>query len=305
MRPARRSEPRPSRGPPAAPDTSNVVSGRREVLRVSQGFSGNRAARLPVRRLALSELRVERWGRGSFLYPAAWEHLEDAEAHGGEPGPPRRAPLEAEMNGVGTRARRKQREIPASTALVLFALGCSHSSPPPTTASGAGEADARERSSREGEVAMEFLPDPAASEIKVAENQEFAPPAPMFTPLPVYPPAALEGGASSTVVAVRLHLDATGAVIQVTDSPRRAPHHGPYASDFRKAVESAVRRWVFTAARIDTVDAAPPWNAEPGSKPPLVSTRYVPSFLDFSFRFTVVDGRGVVEMGPRAPAPQK
>jgi hypothetical protein len=58
------------------------------------------------------------------------------------------------MNGVGTRARRKQREIPASTALVLFALGCSHSSPPPTTASGAGEADARERSSREGEVAM-------------------------------------------------------------------------------------------------------------------------------------------------------
>lgn len=208
------------------------------------------------------------------------------------------------MNGVGSRTRRLQCPIPAATALLL-ALGCSHSSPPPPTASSAGKADARERSSKEGAVAMEFLADPAAAEIKVAENQEFAPPAPMFTPLPLYPPAALEGGVSAAVVAVRLHLDAAGTVVGVTDSPRQASYGGPYAADFRQAVESVVRRWIFTGARIDTVDKSPTWKAEPGSRPPLVSTRRVPSFLDFSFRFTVVDGRGVVEMGSRAPSTKK
>ncbi len=148
---------------------------------------------------------------------------------------------------------------------------------------------------------MEFLPDPAATEIKVAENQEFAPPAPRYTPLPDYPAAALEGGVRSVVVAVRLHLDAEGAVVQVTDSPRQASYAGPYAADFRRAVDAAVRRWIFTAARVDTVDRSPTWKTEPGSEPPLLSTRRVPSFLDFSFRFSVVDGRGVVEIGPRTP----
>ncbi len=209
------------------------------------------------------------------------------------------------MNGVGSGARRLPCGSPAATAFLLFALGCSHSSPPSATAPSADKAEERERSSKEGEVAMEFLPDPSAPEIKLAENQEFAPPAPRITPLPTYPPAALKGGANSAVVAVRLHLDAEGAVVEVTDSPRQASYGGPYAADFRKAVESAVRRWIFSAARVDTVDKSPTWKAEPGSRPPLVSTRRVPSFLDFSFRFTVVDGRGVVEMGPRTPSPKK
>ncbi|MEO8585631.1 MAG: hypothetical protein ABI584_05685 [Acidobacteriota bacterium] len=32
-----------------------------------------------------------------------------------------------------------------------------------------------------------------------------------------------------------------------------------------------------------------------------MSTRYVPTYLDFAFRFTVVEGRGVVSVGADAP----
>ncbi len=32
-----------------------------------------------------------------------------------------------------------------------------------------------------------------------------------------------------------------------------------------------------------------------------MATRYVPTYLDFAFRFSVVEGRGVVSVGPETP----
>ncbi len=150
---------------------------------------------------------------------------------------------------------------------------------------------------REGEVAVEFLADPAAPKPKLGESQEFTPASPRSTPLPGYPPVALVGGAPSAVVAVRLMIDEWGHVYAVKDSPRLAPYTGPFAAEFREAVEAAVKRWAFTAARIDTL--GPPHPDMP--QRPLMGYRRVPTFLDFAFRFSVVDGRGVVSLGGETP----
>lgn len=146
-----------------------------------------------------------------------------------------------------------------------------------------------------GEVAVEFLADPDSPKPKLSESQEFTPASPRFTPLPEYPPETLAGGGPSAVIAVRLVLG--GPEIEVKDSPKLARYTGPYASEFRAAVEAAVRRWSFTAARIDT--PGPPRPDMPERY--LMATRYVPTYLDFAFRFSVVEGRGVVSVGPDSP----
>ena len=149
---------------------------------------------------------------------------------------------------------------------------------------------------REGEVSVEFLADPDSPKPKLDESQEFTPASPTWTPLPEYPPEALAGGGPSAVLAVRLVLEG-GAVRKVKDSPKLARYTGPYASEFSTAVETAVRRWSFTSARIDTLGPAPPDIPERY----LMATRYVPTYLDFAFRFSVVEGRGVVSVGPETP----
>ncbi len=191
------------------------------------------------------------------------------------------------------------RRLPAP--LLLLVVACGHAAAPSAPAAPPPQATS-EKAAPKGDVAVEFLRDPAAAEMKVAEDQEFTPPAPRLMPLPAYPPAPLAAEAPPAVVAVRLHLDASGAVVRITDSPLMASTEGPFAADFRQAVEAAVRRWIFSAARIDTVDVTVPRSAEPGIQRPLLATRYVPSFLDFSFRFSVVEGRGNVEVGPK-PTP--
>lgn len=150
---------------------------------------------------------------------------------------------------------------------------------------------------REGEVAVEFLADPDSPKPKLDESQEFTPASPRSTPLPEYPATALAGGGPSAVVAVRLMLEG-GAVRDVKDSPKLAPYTGPFASEFRAAVESAVRGWWFTSARIDTLGPARPDMPQR----PLKATRYVPTYLDFAFRFSVVDGKGVVTVGGESPS---
>lgn len=65
---------------------------------------------------------------------------------------------------------------------------------------------------------------------------------------PVFPPAALRGGADSSVVGVRLSIDAKGNVTDVATSVVAFSTPGPFAGEFRAAVEAAVRRWKFIPA---------------------------------------------------------
>jgi len=193
------------------------------------------------------------------------------------------------------------RRLRLASALSLSALlaACAHtgatapsqpSVPTPTPAASSLPAP------REGEVAVEFLADPDSPKPKLDESQEFTPASPTWTPLPGYPPEALAGGGPSAVVAVRLVLEG-GGVRDVNDSPKLARYTGPFAREFRAAVETAVSHWGFTPARIDTLGPARPDMPERY----LLATRYVPTYLDFAFRFSVVEGRGVVSMGPDSP----
>jgi hypothetical protein len=152
-----------------------------------------------------------------------------------------------------------------------------------------------------GDVAVQFLADPTAPKPKLVENEEFTPASPRSMPPPTYPPAALRAGVPPAVVAVRLMIDPSGSVYAVKDSPRLASSQGPFSTEFREAVEVAVRRWVFSGARIDTV--APLDSASSSTSPrPLMSARWVPTFLDFSFQFRVLEGRGVVSVGSPIPS---
>jgi hypothetical protein len=78
-----------------------------------------------------------------------------------------------------------------------------------------------------------------------------------------------------------------------------------FGADFRAAAEAAVRRWVFTPARIDTVkdgvdldgDGKPDYTA-------LAATRHIRVFFDVSFDFRIEGGHGhVVLAQPDEPAP--
>ena len=154
----------------------------------------------------------------------------------------------------------------------------------------------------QGDVAVRFLADPAAVDIRVAETEEFAPASPRYMPLPSYPDSVLSAGGGLAFVAVRLHLDKGGFVIAVSDSPLLASSDGPHSGEFREAVESVVRRWAFSPARVDTV-APNGQDSNPAGSRSLIATRYVPTFLDFAFQFSVVDGRGVVSLGASNPGP--
>jgi hypothetical protein len=195
------------------------------------------------------------------------------------------------------------RPLRLASALSSCALiaACGHTRPiapsQPSVATSRPAAPSPAGAPREGEVAVEFLADPDSPKPKLDESQEFTPASPRSTPLPEYPPVALAGAAPPAVVAVRIMIDEWGHVYEVKDSPRLVPTRGPFAAEFREAVEAAVKRWMFTAARIDTL--GPPHPDMP--QRPLMAYRRVPTFLDFAFRFSVVDGRGVVSLGGETP----
>jgi hypothetical protein len=185
----------------------------------------------------------------------------------------------------------------AAVGFVLTALvtACQHAAGPaqPETAPPAPSSG----SPREGSVAVEFLADPVSHDERLDETHEFVPASLLLMPTPDYPPAALAGGGPSALVGARLSINAAGVVEDVIDSPRMAAYSGPYAAEFRQAVDVAVRRWRFTSARIQTLGPASPDSPER----PVAATRRVPTYLDFAFRFSVVEGKGVVTVGAERP----
>jgi hypothetical protein len=187
--------------------------------------------------------------------------------------------------------------IAAALSMPALAGACAHRDAPKPAPAVLAAPATETVDPREGTVAVEFLADPDSPRPKLDASQEFTPASPRFTPLPEYPPEALAGGGPSAVVAVRLVLAPEGVIREVRDSPKRAPYTGPFANEFRAAVEAAVHRWIFTSARIDTLGPARPDMPEHY----LLATRYVPTYLDFAFRFTVVDGKGVVTVGGETP----
>ncbi len=70
-------------------------------------------------------------------------------------------------------------------------------------------------------------------------------------PMPVYPAKALKAKARLTTIGVHITVDPTGRVSDIRSSMLVFNTPGPFADDFREAVETAVRQWRFNPAQAD------------------------------------------------------
>lgn len=73
--------------------------------------------------------------------------------------------------------------------------------------------------------------------------------------LPVYPPRALAAKAGAAQVGVRVTVDTAGRVTDLRPSMLAVTIAPPgFADDFQAAVETAVRQWRFSRARVEYVE---------------------------------------------------
>ena len=73
-------------------------------------------------------------------------------------------------------------------------------------------------------------------------------------PAPVYPRAALAKHAGRMLVGVELTIDTEGRVASVAPSLATLSTPGPFAAEFREAVEDAVKTWRFRPAEINHLE---------------------------------------------------
>ena len=109
---------------------------------------------------------------------------------------------------------------------------------------------------------------------------------------PIYPPSALAQHAGAAMVGVRLTLDLEGRVASVAPSLAVLSSPGPFAAEFREAVETVVRQWCFRPAEIRHLEMV----ADPGGPYlHLASREPIEWMLDVQFRFSA---SGQVLAGP-------
>jgi hypothetical protein len=109
--------------------------------------------------------------------------------------------------------------------------------------------------------------------------------------MPVYPQNALLAKAGRNIVGVRIIVDPEGRVRETRLSLLVFSTPGPFAEDFRAAVEAALRQWQFVPARAEYFeivhDGQATYNRVTGSE-------NVETEFDLAFTFTAA---GKVEMG--------
>lgn len=147
-----------------------------------------------------------------------------------------------------------------------------------------------------GQSSFEFLIDPPARNAEHPKNQQFMPPRPIGEMAsPVYPERALASGYGSVSLTVRVNIGSEGQVTGISNIPGKPQPAGPYASDFREVVESAVRSWKFYPAELNQFDDG---NDIDGDGKPdyqrLVSSEKMPVYFDVRFDFEIVQGKGQV-----------
>ena len=142
-----------------------------------------------------------------------------------------------------------------------------------------------------GEVGYRFLT--TGRSPLLAADEELTSPRPRAPlRLPDYPANALAGGAAPSTVGVRFVIGTEGTVIEVLDSPRLTSTPGPYAAEFRRAVEETVRTWLFSPGAVTRFENGTDLDGdgEPDYRR-FVSSRSVEVFYDVTFEFrTSTDG---------------
>ena len=94
-------------------------------------------------------------------------------------------------------------------------------------------------------------------------------------------------------------IDTHGTVSQVGDSPMGQSDGGPFAEDYRRAVDDAVRTWRYQPGVLQHV--VPGHDLDADGKPDykvVTSWDVVAVYYDIRFTFEIVDGKGVVKTTP-------
>jgi hypothetical protein len=150
----------------------------------------------------------------------------------------------------------------------------------------------------DGQVGVVVLPDAGGEKPRPEEGETFYAPQPVDTPLPSYPVGALMERAAPAQVAVRIVIGRDGRVEKISDSPVEASSEGPFAAEFRAAVENALRQWRFVPGVYRRLrpggdldgDGIPDWQDA-------TESRAVAVFYDLRFTFEIVDDEGRVLVG--------
>jgi hypothetical protein len=130
------------------------------------------------------------------------------------------------------------RRVVASFALVAASAGCAPKKPTAVTAP--------PRPRAEGQTKYSYIFDPGNPALGLPEDVQFRRPLPKETKaLPTYPEQALEALDGPHREVVRFVIDTHGNVDKVVDSPIEPSDGGPFAADYRRAVEEALRSWRF------------------------------------------------------------
>jgi hypothetical protein len=176
--------------------------------------------------------------------------------------------------------------------ITLVAAGCTHKKPVTTTAPAA--------SLPEGKTTYSYIFDPSNPVLGLPEDVQFSRPLPMETPtLPKYPENALAANDGPHREIVRIVIDTHGIVSQVGDSPMGQSDGGPFAEDYRRSVDAAVRTWRYQPGALQHV--VPGHDLDADGKPDykvVTSRDLVAVYYDIRFTFEIVDGKGVVKATP-------
>jgi hypothetical protein len=149
---------------------------------------------------------------------------------------------------------------------------------------------------REGRTSARLLTSPEAGSGRPDPSIEKITPAYASSEntLPEYPAYALQAGCRAGTVPVRIHIGADGNVAAQRDVPGRPLPDDQCHMAFRAAVQGAVQGWKFAPAFRVTPTPGPDRDGD--GRPDFQRWRQEPImiYLDFEFRFEVVEGKGVV-----------
>jgi hypothetical protein len=128
--------------------------------------------------------------------------------------------------------------IVAPVALLLASAGCAPKKPAATLATSVPLPEGKSRYS--------YIFDPGNPALGLPEDVQFRRPLPKETKtLPTYPENALAAHDGPHREVVRFVIDTHGNVDRIVDSPMESSDGGPFAADYRRAVEEALRSWRF------------------------------------------------------------
>lgn len=174
--------------------------------------------------------------------------------------------------------------------LIALAAGCAARRPPePTPAPPPPPADV-------GASKATYIFDPENPALHLDADVKFDRPRPNDSnALPVYPERPLREHAGTHREVVRIVIDVRGQVSQVFNSPLEAGDGGPYAADFRAAVETAVRTWKYSPGVMRKIAPGNDLDGD-GKADYTVTTSIDPIavYYDVRFTFEIVNGAGVV-----------